>query len=434
MTENNILPDSVINYLNKFAYTNWSLEKENDKLYDNIVVVPSLAETERIRTCLNSLERNNDNILERTLVIIVINNSDKSETEVVDNNKKTFQLLSNYSGKLDINFVDAFSGGKALPPKLAGVGFARKIGLDLALTKFDYSYSEKKILFWLDADCEVEQNYLEVITDKFNKQNLNSSVIEYEHRINDQEAKSRAIVCYETFLRYFKLGLVYAKSHYDYHAIGSTIVCDVDSYIKAGGMNSKQAGEDFYFLEKLAKQNKVETIKETTVYPSPRKSWRVPFGTGQRITRYLKNIQDEYLVYNPMSFELLKNWLEFFNSDSAIDGDKIISEAKKINLHLYNFLVEQKFEKSWNKILNNSDSIDEIRKQKIFWFDAFRTLKLIHFVRQNLFEDINVYEALKYFSKIFDLNFDLDLEKTKKDYHLQKQILISLRNYFRNKI
>jgi hypothetical protein len=433
MTENNILPDNVINYLKKFAYTNWRLEKESDKLYDNIVVVPSLAEFERIYNCINSLERNNEKILKRTLVIIVINNSDKSETEIVDNNRKTFQLLSNYSGKLDINFIDAFSEGNALKKKLAGVGFARKIGLDLALTKFDYSTSEKKILFWLDADCEVEQNYLEVVTDTFKHRNLNSSVIEYEHKINDQDAEARAMVCYETFLRYFKLGLVYAKSHYDYHAIGSTIVCDVDSYIKAGGMNTKQAGEDFYFLEKLAKQNKVETIKETIVYPSSRKSWRVPFGTGQRITRYLKNIQDEYLVYNPMSFELLKNWLEFFSSDSTIDSDKIIVEAKKINVHLYNFLVEQKFEKSWNKILNNSESIDEIRKQKIFWFDAFRTLKLIHFLRQKLYNDINVYEALKFFSTKIDLNFDLNIEKAKKDYQLQKQILISLRNYFRKK-
>jgi hypothetical protein len=434
MTLTNALPDYVLNYLNKFSFTNWKLGKDDDKLYDNIIVIPSLAEYERIQTCLKSIEKNNQKILDRTLIIVVINNSENASSEIIENNQKTFESLLSYDKILNINFVDAFSKGKSLPQKLAGVGFARKIGLDLALTKFHYESTAKKILLWLDADCEVESNYLEVVTEKFNSQNLNSVVIEYEHKINDNEPEARAIVCYETFLRYFRLALIYAKSHYDYHAIGSTIVCDIESYIKAGGMNSKQAGEDFYFLEKLAKQNKVQTIKETLVYPSPRKSWRVPFGTGQRITRYLKNIQNEYLVYNPKSFELLKEWLEFFNSDSVINSDVIKTEAKKISVHLYKFLVEQNFEESWNKILKNSDSIEEIRKQKIFWFDAFRTLKLIHYLRDNVYPNTNVYEALKFFSNKFELTFEYDVQKIQNNYELQKQVLIFLRNFFRNNL
>ena len=31
------------------------------------------------------------------------------------------------------------------------------------------------------------------------------------------------------------------------------------------------------------------------VYPSERKSWRVPFGTGQRVTRFHANTHKEYL-------------------------------------------------------------------------------------------------------------------------------------------
>lgn len=430
----NILPDFVLNYLNKFSFTNWNLENDDDKFYDYIIVIPSLAENDRIQSCLKSLENNNQTVLERTLIIIVINNSENASTDIIENNQKTFKLLSIYNGILNINYVNAFSKGKSFPKKLAGVGFTRKIGLDLALTKFDYESSHKKILLWLDADCEVESNYLEVVTDKFNNQNLNSAVIEYEHKIDDEKPEAKAIVCYETFLRYFRLALIYAKSHYDYHAIGSTIVCDVDSYIKAGGMNSKQAGEDFYFLEKLAKQNKVETIKETLVYPSSRKSWRVPFGTGQRITRYLKNVQDEYLVYNPKSFQLLKEWLEFFNSDSAVDTDVIITNSKKISNHLYDFIIEQNFQESWNKILRNSDSIDEIRKQKIYWFDAFRTLKLIHYLRDAIYPNVNVYEALKFFSNKFELVLEYDEQEIQNNYQLQKQVLISLRKFFRNNL
>jgi hypothetical protein len=430
----NSLPDNVIDYLKKFSSSIWKLEKEDDRLFENIVVIPSLAEYERISNCLSSLEKNDFSILQKALVIVVLNNSENADKELVQNNLATREILDSYKGNLNINYVDAFSSGKAIPKKLAGVGFARKIGLDLAITKFDYDSQSKKILFWLDADCEVAENYFSSITNKFNKDNLTSAVIEYEHKIDDEKPESKAIVCYETFLRYFKLALTYAKSHYNYHAIGSTIVCDVVSYIKAGGMNSKQAGEDFYFLEKLAKQNKVVTIKEPLVYPSSRKSWRVPFGTGQRITRFLKNIQNEYLVYNPMCFELLRDWLSMFNSDSSINSDKIIGEAKSINIHLYNFLAEHKFEESWNKILKNSDSTNEIRKQKIYWFDAFRTLKLIHYLQDNLYPNINIYDAFYYFWKKFNLEFQFDLRGIKNNYETQKQFLISLRNFFRDKL
>lgn len=434
MSSNNNLPDFVKNYLARFSFSKWNLHKEDYKSYDNVIVIPSLAESEIITNCIKSLEINNWNILDKTLIIVVINNSEDAPSDIAENNKKTFELLSNYNGKLNINFVDAFSKQRSLPQKLAGVGFARKIGLDLALTKFDYESHNKKILIWLDADSEVESNYLEVITERFNKENLSSAVIEYEHKIIDNQPEAKAIICYETFLRYFRLALIYAKFHFDYHAIGSTIVCDVESYTKASGMNSKQAGEDFYFLEKLAKQNKVTTITETLVYPSPRKSWRVPFGTGQRITRYLQQDEDEYFVYNPKSFELLKEWLEFFYSDFTIETSSILKQAKEISIHLHSFLIAQGFEKSWNKILRNSDSSKEIRKQKIFWFDAFRTLKLIHYLRDNIFPNINTYDALKILLKNFQMPNDYDFEKAKTDYQTQKQILISLRNFFRNKL
>ena len=58
---------------------------------------------------------------------------------------------------LNIGFVDAASAGKELPQKDAGVGLARKIGMDLALLIFDYDPPGKKILVCLDADCTVDK-------------------------------------------------------------------------------------------------------------------------------------------------------------------------------------------------------------------------------------------------------------------------------------
>ncbi len=87
------------------------------------------------------------------------------------------------------------------------------------------------------------------------------------------------------------------------------MICSYDSYIKTEGMNKRKAAEDFYFLEKLAKNFPITKIESATVYPSGRSSWRVPFGTGQRVTRFLAKGQNEYLLYSTESFRILKLWL-----------------------------------------------------------------------------------------------------------------------------
>jgi hypothetical protein len=61
---------------------------------------------------------------------------------------------------------------------------------------------------------------------------------------------------------------------------------------------------------------------------------------------------------------------------------------------LHQFLIENKFENAWNKILNSSKSPTQINKQKINWFDAFRTLKFVHYLRDNSFPLINMFDAL----------------------------------------
>ncbi len=137
-----------------------------------------------------------------------------------------------------------------------------------------------------------------------------------------------------------------------------------------------------------------EKFSETTVYPSGRKSWRVPFGTGQRISRYLSNTQNEYLLYDPKTFNILKKWLEVFYSIVNVKADIYLNYAKKIDKYLFDFLIEQNFELSWNNIIVNSYSDKQIIIQKKRWFDGFRTLKLVHFLRDNSFPMKNMFNAI----------------------------------------
>ncbi len=404
----NNLPVSVINYLSKYGLDKWTLESNCSRKFNNIVVIPAIQEYQNIRLLLESLLKNDKQYFEETLVMFVVNSIASSDEDVKEDNRKSLELLKEIiSGKsrielaqkinstgLNVGLVDASSVGLDLPEKDGGVGLARKIGMDLALKQFDFSTSSKKILVCLDADCTVEQNYLTSIVRVFHHKDIHAAYIQYEHSLPERKEDKHAIICYEIFLRYYVLGLKFADSPFAFPTIGSTMICDYDSYIRIGGMNKKKAAEDFYFMEKLAKINPIYKIDSTKIYPASRGSWRVPFGTGQRVNRFIAGTHEEYVLYDPKSFEVLKKWLSVFNSKENLSALEYLNKAKEINTTLLAFLLQNKFEDSWNKILDNSKSDLQIEKQKMIWFDGFRTLKLIHFLRDNEFPSINMFDAL----------------------------------------
>lgn len=401
------LPLIVEKYLNKYSVPGWQLKANSDKHFDNIIVIPAISEFENIKILLYSLLQNDISYLQSTLIIFVINNFASSDENVkkdnfqtleyfdeIINNKPTDELSKRLIGsKCKIGFVDAASSGKEFPENNGGVGLARKIGMDIALTVFDYASNNKKILICTDADCTFQNNYLPEIIDQFNNQNLSAAIINYEHDISGNYENTKAIICYEFYLRYYVLGLTYAGSPYAFHTIGSTIVCDHESYIKAEGMKKRKAAEDFYFLQKVAKITVVKKISSTTVYPSGRTSLRVPFGTGQRVNRFLSGEHDEYKLYNPKSFEILRQWLIILNKNHELVSDYLI-EAEKVHPELYIFLIKQEFDKDFSKILNHAKDKKQLSLQKKQWFDGFRTLKLIHHLRDNTFPNINTFDAI----------------------------------------
>ncbi|MDX1699018.1 MAG: hypothetical protein R3250_00300, partial [Melioribacteraceae bacterium] len=288
----------------------------------------------------------------------------------------------------------------------AGVGLARKIGMDLALKFFDYDNDRKKILISLDADCKVSNNYLKCIVDEFNNNSINAAVVDFEHLFPEDPIFKSAIINYEIYLRYYVLGLKYAGSPFAHHSVGSTIICDAFHYIKVGGMNKRKGGEDFYFLEKMAKITEISTIKAVKVFPSPRISDRVPFGTGPRINRFVTENRDEYLLYAPEIFEILKLWLyDYFNVDLNTNNINILlKKASKISKGLQDFLIINNFKDDWSNILKNSKTELQIRKQKNLWMDGFKTLKMVHYLRDTYHPNIAMFNALNILFQKMDLN------------------------------
>lgn len=429
------IQERVGKYLKKQNIHKWKIKKRHNDFYNNFVVIPACDEFNYIHNLLQTLEINESEYLKKTLVVIVVNNSVNASKEVKNSNLKLINYLdkkiSDSESSINLAYIDAASIWNQLDDKLAGVGFARKLGMDSSLKMIDFANNEKKLLISLDADCKVEKNYLKEIINYFKNRNAGAAVIKYEHIFPSDLIEREAIINYELFLRYYVLGLKYAKSPYAFHTIGSTFACDIESYIKTGGMNKKKGGEDFYFLQKLAKITNIDYIKSTKVYPSARVSNRVPFGTGPRIKKFIENKQKYYSIYSPKTFELLRSWLVIFMESNLIGNpeeiDTLLNESNKINSKLKDFLLSIDFKKDWKKIIKNSGDEKQIIKQKTMWFDGFKTLKFIHYFRDNCFPNQPFFESLNTMLKLNDINIDYELSNESPSLEIQENYLQTLR-------
>lgn len=450
-----IIPDKICAYINKRAADTWKIENDHSKYFQKIIVVPSIAESENLPLLIKSLEQNDKNELSNTLVLIVVNNAISSSKGIKEDNFKTIKYLRSLKTKLYLSFIDACSFGKEMDDKHAGVGLARKIGMDLALTKFNYNSPQKRILICTDADCIVDSNYISEISKEFNINDYDAAVVNFAHDISGKDEETKAIISYEIFLRYYVLGLTFAKSDYAFHTIGSTMLCTPEAYVKVGGMNNRKAAEDFYFLEKLAKIYPIGKIRSTFVHPSKRSSWRVPFGTGRSVDRYLANTKDEYKLYDPKCFIVLKNWLEIFydislsqpglvsgslerivskqeipnqvRNENMVNKNSLIKIAKNVHPALSKFLINQDFENFINKVLLTNKNPNEIEKQKHYWFDAFKTLKLIHYLRDETYPNINMFDAIDELLKLMNIENKINRNLEIPDLQTQREYLLMLR-------
>ncbi len=391
-----MVKDAVASYLQKrAALARRPLVCPNTRGIQQVVVIPALAESKNLFQTLDDLAANPKAETERTLVICVVNNRRPgvAAEEDIRDNALTLERLRSYAGGLRLGYVDAATPGHELDDK-EGVGSARKIGLDWGLHVI---YEEGLVdapLISLDGDSRVDSNYLAAIRVAFEAPQAWAAVVEYAHPLDGEESEVRAILCYELFLRYHELGLRHAASPYAFPTIGSTIACNGRAYAAVSGMNRRQAGEDFYFLQQLAKTGHVDRIAGTVVQPAARPSHRVPFGTGRRVRRFLEGVEEEYRVYHPESYDILKAWLETVKSGHDLDGAGLLRKAKGVAPELAEFLKAQRFEEAWPRLTANAKDTKQLLRQFHCWFDGFRTLKLMHYLRDHGYPDQETFGAV----------------------------------------
>ena len=283
-----------------------------------------------------------------------------------------------------------------LPSAIAGVGLARKIGMDEAISRFADINNEEGIIVCLDADCTVAKNYLQEIWINFSRHpETEVATIYFEHPLEGAEENSvyEGIKNYELFLRYYIAGLREAQFPYAYHTVGSAMAVRAARYAKQGGMNKKKAGEDFYFLQKIFPNGNPIEINSTVVMPSPRASDRVPFGTGKSIHKYLDEGEAIITTYHPLCFKDLKQYFNDVEEFYKISGGSLNKIVKEYPDGLKQFLVDVELEEKLKELNKHSSNLDSFTKRFYNWFNGFKVLKYVHFATENSYPPIPVVEA-----------------------------------------
>jgi len=401
-------------YFNRFGCSGIIIPDEIPENLGLSVVIPCFNEP-NLQDTINSLlsvNRPNYNIE----VIVVINAPYNATDKQIKQNNETLNYLNTVINK-DWIFVRKIIQ-PTLTKKLSGVGSARKAGMDEAIRRFGIANNPKGIIVSLDADCIVAKNYLTEIECFFNQnKNALGCSLGFNHIYDNKKTTSQqinAISQYELYLRYYYHSLKFIGFPNYFYAIGSAFAVTALAYISQGGMNRRQAGEDFYFVQKLVQAGQFGHIKNTLVFPSSRESDRVPFGTGT-VIRDLKNSNTGYLTYNPESFLLLKMFFKnIINQWYTKDYDiNVVLENIDINNLLKNFLQAENYNKNIAEILQNSANIKNFKNRFFKWFDGLKILKFLNISNETHFEKKPIEEAAKH------LLLELNYQTNKIDYSAQ---------------
>ena len=138
----------------------------------------------------------------------------------------------------------------------------------------------------------------------------------------------------------------------------------------------------------------IHTINSTTVFPSPRLSDRVPFGTGKAINDFLKTEKNNYYTYNPKTFVDLGLFIE---KVPTLNKEKVpVSIINELPLSIQNYLDNIHFQDHLSKIKKNCSSESQFVKSFYNWFNGFIALKYVHFARDNYYQDIEILDAVNW--------------------------------------
>jgi hypothetical protein len=389
----------VTQYLSRHAEPESALADWLEGSFGHVLVIPAYGEGQSLFDTLGSAPKGPRG---DTLIVVVFNARADSPARVHEVNRASSARLHE-AAKSSREIADAppvsalaYPNGtvvvidRALPghylPEGQGVGLARKIGNDFALRLQAAGRIASPWIHNTDADTVLANDYFDQ-TEPVPPEGNAAALYFFEHRFSDtDENLALAARLYEISLRYYVLGLAFAGSPYAYQAMGSCIAIRPEAYAAVRGFPRKNAAEDFYVLDKLAKAGSIARLSGTPLKLEGRVSDRVPFGTGKALSQLLakKGALAGFRLYHPATFAHLAAWLRALGAVARSGGrmEATFEELPRGNPFFKADLLVGSLEKmgafrAMREAIARSGDAATMRRHFHTWFDAFRTLKLI---------------------------------------------------------
>jgi len=390
----------VTNYLAQYAIL--PQRPELNGRWARVMVVPCFAEPAAMTERLPNRSADRD-----LLVICVINRPDSSADS--DANTPLRQQLGRHAvktitpwlqlcripNKSDILVFDLeYLEGPT--PARQGVGRARRVGCDLALWLIASGQVTCPWILSSDADARWPEHFL---TFPWPREGA-AFTLPFQHEADPATALGVATLIYEIWLHAYVRGLEAAQSPYAFHTLGSCCGFNASAYAAVRGVPLRAGGEDFYLMNKLAKQGDVLRPPGPPVLIEARASSRVPFGTGPGVQQLLQgdDPKQERRFYHPDNFRELKTvldrfpqWLEAGEPPWLQGAGQ--SEAAPLSTLTLSILEEMGLPAAIRHARQHGATPAARLDHLSVWFDGFRTLKFIHTLRSRQQPDISYLDA-----------------------------------------
>jgi hypothetical protein len=324
-------------------------------------------------------------------VIIIVNLRKNAGRQSILNNRKCVENIEDWKRRNASCFFRLFHYDTGSPAiKGWGVGLARKTGMDEALRRFNALDNPEGVIVCLDADCTVHEDYfISLEKEVLNNRKAGACSIYFEHPVGDDpgpDSPYHGIILYELHLRYYVGALRAIRYPAAFHTVGSAMAAKAGEYMRVGGMNRREAGEDFYFIQKLVQPGRYFSLNSTAVYPSPRQSHRVPFGTGATIGKLAEGTEQQFFTYDINAFrelEILFGMKEDLFRSGKSETDRLYDDLPpglKFFINRDDWLVKME------EIRSNTARYESFAKRFFGWFNMFRVVRFMNTVHDGIYE------------------------------------------------
>ena len=393
---------TISKYLDQYAIILGAVPRIEGQ-WDHVIVVPCFDESPEF------IDRYTQALTKTSLLLILVLNRPPTAHETcndsVRDHLKGFsgaQLGPGYelfevSAAVSLLLVDLETLEGPTPVK-QGVGRARRVGCDLALHLITQGQVSSQWICSGDADA----CWSDALFDQAWPGSASAVTLPFTHLPSDDHQLSEATRLYELRLHHYVLQLMAINSSYAFHTLGSACAFNAEAYAAVRGMILRGAAEDFYTLNKLAKVAPVHRATGPMVTIEARTSSRVPFGTGPAVQKLTESAAptDEPIFYDARCVEALKlvhllfeRWIstdsiEYIN-DLELELGKELAEAIGAKLEQWHY------QDAIAHIRQAATTVEKRRPHLVTWLDGFKTLQLIHAIRDAVHPNISFKESIK---------------------------------------